>query len=166
MAIIGSISVVRAQTCGWAWFAPAFDYVEEVFRPDSEARRRLQKLAAGSAHRVELPNGLYAMEQAYVTKTRAEAFFESHRRYVDLQVVVEGSELMGLVDIGKLTITDPYDAERDVIIYSDCRAASNLRLGAGEAAVYFPDDGHMPGVRTGVDPTLVRKTVVKLPLPA
>lgn len=166
MAIIGSLSVVRAQTCGWAWFAPAFDYLEEVFRTEGEARRRLQTLEAGKAHRVELPHGLYAMEQAYFTKTRAEGFFESHRRYVDLQVVVEGAELMGLADIGKLTVTQPFEAERDVIIYADFPSASSLRFDAGEAAVYFPEDGHMPGLRLGHEATLVRKTVVKLPLPA
>ena len=164
MAIFGAISVVREQTQGWAWSAPAFAYLEEVMTTDSAAHRRIMALATGTTGRIELADGIYAMEQAYATRTRAESVFESHRRYHDIQVVVAGEETMAVIDIGRLTVTQPFDAERDVILYADCAEASVLRFRAGEAAVYFPADGHMPCLRVGAEAGLVHKTVIKVPV--
>jgi beta-galactosidase beta subunit len=42
-------------------------------------------------------------------------------------------------------------------------AASVLRLGAGEAAVFFPVDGHMPSIAIAA-PVLVHKSVIKVPV--
>lgn len=71
---------------------------------------------------------------------------------------------MELVDTSRLTIRKDYDAERDVIIYADYASASALRCNAGEAAIFFPVDGHMPGIRPGPAANLVRKTVIKVPV--
>lgn len=45
----------------------------------------------------------------------------------------------------------------------DVPEASLLRLRAGEAAVYFPVDAHMPCLLVD-KPAIVRKTVVKVPV--
>ena len=50
----------------------------------------------------------------------------------------ELQEILELADIGRLPVQKPYDAERDVIIYGDFTAASQLRLAAGEAARCMP----------------------------
>ncbi|MBE34230.1 MAG: YhcH/YjgK/YiaL family protein [Opitutaceae bacterium] len=163
MAIFGSLSVVRAQTEGRANFAPAFTYLEEVLREGSEARQRILALTAGQGEKVELSAGVFAMEQSYESKERYDAF-ESHRSYIDIQVIVAGEELMEVADISKLPVSHPYDADRDVIIYGDFKLTSVLRVVAGEAAVYFPEDGHMPNLRVGADPVLIKKTVVKVPV--
>lgn len=164
MAIFGAISTVREQTQGWAWSAPAFAYLDEVMTAGSAAHRRIMALAAGTSGRIELGDGMYAIEQAYDTRPRAESVFESHRRHHDIQVVVAGEETMAVTDIGRLTVTQPFDAERDVILYADCAEASVLRFSAGEAAVYFPADGHMPCLRVGAAAGLVHKTVIKVPV--
>lgn len=163
MAIFGLLPVVRAQTEGRANFAPAFAYLEEVLREGSEARQRILALTAGQGEKVELSDGVFAMEQSYESKERYDAF-ESHRSYIDIQLVVAGEELMEVADISRLPVTQPYDADRDVIIYGDYKLTSVLRVSAGEAAVYFPEDGHMPNLRVGADPVLIKKTVVKVPV--
>lgn len=164
MAIFGAISVVREQTQGWTWSAHAFAYLDEVMTAGSAAHQRILALAAGSSGRIELADGIYAIEQAYATRTRAESVFESHRRYHDIQVIVAGEETMAVIDIGQLSVTQPYVAEKDVILYADCAAASVLRFRAGEATVYFPADGHMPCLRVGAEAGLVHKTVIKVPV--
>lgn len=166
MAIFGSLSTVRAQCRGLSYFDPAFAYLEEVARAGTPARRRLEAIAAGESGRVELANGLFAIEQVYRSKPRPEGFFESHRKYIDIQVVLAGEEFMEVAEIGHLPVKTPYDADRDVIIYADYRGASVLRFQAGEAGVYFPVDGHMPGLMGAGGAQLVRKTVVKVPVPA
>lgn len=164
MAIFGSIDVLRAQTEGRANFAPAFSYLDEVFREGSAARERILAMALGQAtHKVELGSGLFAMEQCYESKVRYN-WSESHRQYIDIQVVVTGEELMEVTHIAKLPVKEPYDQTRDVIIYGDFAGTSVLRVGEGEGAVYFPEDGHMPNLRAGADPVFMRKTVVKVPV--
>ncbi len=166
MAIFGSIPTVRAQCAALRYFDPAFTYLDEVLRAGSEANRRLHALAAGESKRIELVGGMYAMEQVYETKARSAGLFESHRRFIDVQVVVVGEEIMEVAEIGLLPAKTAYDAEKDFLLYGDYAQASVLRFRAGEAAVYFPNDGHMPCLRAGADAVLVRKTVIKVPVPA
>ena len=118
----------------------------------------------GESKKIELPGGVFAIEQVYETKPRAEGFFESHRKYIDVQVVVEGEETMELVEASRIAVKDAYQPERDVVIYADHAGASALRAVAGHAAIFFPVDVHMPSLRTGTAPVLVRKTVVKVPV--
>ena len=147
-------------------FTATFGYLDELFRAGSPAAVRLRSAAAGVTQRIELAGGAFALEQVYQAKARADGFFESHRKYIDVQVVFEGEEAMELAEISRLTVKQAYDAERDVIIYADYTGASQLRLVAGEAAVFFPLDGHMPALRPGASANLVRKTVIKVPVPA
>ena len=163
MALLGSLATLRAQTARMEIFAATFTYLDEMFRAGSPAALRLAGAAAGVTTRIELTGGAFALEQVYQTKARPEGFFESHRKYIDVQVVVTGEEVMELVETSRLTVSLAYDAERDFIKYADDAGASVLRLNAGEAAIFFPVDGHMPGLRPGGVAGLVRKTVIKVP---
>lgn len=164
MAILGSFSAVRAQTVPSAVFSVAFAYVEDLLREDSAGRARLRGIAPGASERIELGGGVYAVEQVYATKARPDGFFESHRKYIDVQVVVEGDEVIEVIDAARIAAKDPYNGDRDLITYQDTATASPVKLGAGEAAVFYPVDVHMPGLRSGPAPALVRKTVVKVPV--
>jgi YhcH/YjgK/YiaL family protein len=166
MALFGSLATLRAQAPQRPAFTEAFDYVEEVMRQDSAGRLRLEALSPGNSNKVELGRGLFAIEQAYETKPRPEGFFESHRTYIDLQVIVSGEELMEVIDISRISVSEPYDPARDLIKYHDIADASMLRLRAGAAAIFFPVDVHMPSLRLQASATLVRKTVVKIPVNA
>jgi biofilm protein TabA len=163
MAILGSLATVRAQTARMEIFTATFSYLDELFRTGSPASTRLRSAPIGVTKRIELTGGAFALEQVYAAKLRADGFFESHRKFIDVQVVFEGEEAMELADISRLTARVGYDAEKDVIIYADCHDASVLRLGVGDAAVFLPADGHMPGIRPSAAPVLVRKTVIKVP---
>ena len=164
MALIGSLTAIRAQAPGTPGFATAFAYVEELMRPDSSARIRLRSIARGDNRRVELGGGVFAMEQAYETKPRKDGFFESHRKFIDVQVVVEGEEMIEVVDAARIDVREPYAEERDLITYGDTQHASRLCLVAGEAAIFFPVDVHMPCLNLNSSPVLVRKSVVKVPV--
>jgi biofilm protein TabA len=166
MALLGSLATLRAQTARMEIFAATFTYLDEMFRAGSPAALRLAGAVAGVNTRIELTGGAFALEQVYLTKARPDGFFESHRKYIDVQVVVTGDEVLELAEISRLTATQPYDAERDFLKYADYTGASLLRLGVGEAAIFFPVDGHMPGLRPGGVAGLVRKTVIKVPVPA
>ena len=164
MALFGSVASVRAQLLAHPPFTVAFEYVADVLSPGSTANARLLQLDRGGSHKVELGGGVFAIEQVYETKPRAQGFFESHRKYIDVQVVVFGEELMEVVDAARTVVREAYAAERDLVTYQDVADASQVRVVAGEAAIFFPVDVHMPSLRAHAGPVLVRKTVVKVPL--
>jgi len=164
MAIFGPFAVTRVRLEADPRFTGALRYVEELLRPGSPARRRIDAIAPGATEKINLDDGAFALEQAYAVRPRAECFFESHRRFIDVQVIVEGAEVIEVEDVGRLAITQAYDADKDLIKYADTAAASRLALRAGDAAVFFPADGHMPCLADGAGPGLVRKSVVKVPL--
>ena len=163
MAKFGPYSTLVTQLPYSAQFAAAFDYVGEMMRPSSAARARIDAMASGSSEKIELADGTFAIEQVYLTKPRPDGFFESHRKYIDVQVVVAGEELMEVEDISRLAVAHAYDAERDLIKYADTAASSRLAMRTGDIALFFPADGHMPSLQLG-GPVLVRKTVVKVPV--
>ena len=163
MAIFGSLATVREQLGSSAPFEAAFAYLADCFHPGSGASLRLQQVAEGKSDRIELAGGAFALEQAYQTKPRNEGFFESHRAYIDVQVVVSGEEFIEVVDISALKVKEDRTPAKDVLIYHMTDAASAVRLRAGDAAILYPVDGHMPSISTG-KPTLVRKIVVKVPV--
>lgn len=164
MAIFGTLFTVRSQTAHLPWLQSAYAYLDELFTPGSAVQGELKSLAAGENFRRELPNGNFVVEQVYLTKPRAQGSFETHRKYVDVQVILEGEELMEVAHPDGLTVRDPYNPERDAMFYHQVSHGSVLRFRMGDAAIYFPDDAHMASLQ--VDGSqLVRKAVVKVPLP-
>jgi len=162
MAIFGSLDTVRAQTSGRPNLQKALDYVQLLARPDSPERARIFALPAGESVRVDLGDGMFAIDAAYMSKARNDVFFETHRKYIDVQAIVEGEEAMEIADRVRLTVDVPYDGERDLVKYGDYTDASVLRARAGEIMIFYPVDGHMS--HAVAQPVLVRKTVVKVPV--
>lgn len=162
MALFGPFTTLRQQLAADSRFAAALAYAADVLDPQSAAFARVAAVDEGETRRVELDAGAFALEQAYRTKPRTEGFFESHRKYIDVQLIVAGEETMEVEDIARLTVSMPYVAERDLIKYADAAVASQLIMRAGDAAVFFPEDGHMPSLQWR-GPMLVRKSVVKVP---
>jgi len=163
MALFGSLATIRAQLTRPDHFRAAFAYLDECFRPDSVAYRRINDAPVGKTERVELEGGMFSMEQVYLGKPRSEGFFESHRAFIDVQVIFSGEEFIEVTDIAHLKLKEDRTPEKDVIIYEMTDAASVLRMRGGEAAVFFPVDGHMPSLAIK-EPSIVRKMVVKVPI--
>jgi YhcH/YjgK/YiaL family protein len=101
---------------------------------------------------------IFAIVADYVTKPRAEAAWEAHRKYIDVQYVVRGTELIGHAHIGRL-IAGPYNEEKEYLPLTG--EGDMLTFPAGSFAVLWPADAHMPGVASG-EPAPVRKVVVKV----
>lgn len=155
---------MRGQLAPTEGFATALAYADELLRAGSPTQQRVKALALGEAKKTELAGGVFVMEQAYESKVRAEGFFESHRKYIDVQIVLEGQETMELADITTIAARGDYNPEKDLLLYEDHPAASLLRMYPGQAAVFFPEDVHMPSLRIGTEAVVMRKCVVKVPV--
>jgi YhcH/YjgK/YiaL family protein len=163
MALFGNVPDLARVLAGDPRFRPGFHYLELCLTEGSEANMRLRGMAPDSVHEVALEAGSVSFDQVYRTRDRSDCFFESHRKYIDIQFLLEGEEAIDVLPIGALIVSKPYREEKDVIKYRDAPAGSRLRLRAGQAAIFFPEDGHMPG-QFPAAPGLVRKTVVKVPI--
>jgi YhcH/YjgK/YiaL family protein len=101
---------------------------------------------------------IFAIVEACTGRPRAGAKLECHRRYIDIQLVLEGIDEMGWRSAAECV--DPateFDAARDIRFYNDA-PASWIATPAGHFCVFYPEDAHAPLVSEG----LIRKVVVKV----
>lgn len=116
----------------------------------------LRSLAPGK-HTVQ-GDELFAIVEACAGRTRAEAKLECHRRYIDIQLVLEGVDKMGWKPLS--ACANPiaeYDAARDIRFYDDA-PSSWIATPAGSFCIFFPDDAHAPLVSDG----FIHKVVMKI----
>jgi YhcH/YjgK/YiaL family protein len=106
---------------------------------------------------------LFAIVQRYRTKPLNEAGWEAHRRYLDVQYVVEGDERMGYAPLqAGLAVKQAYDPEKDIAFFETW--GDLFEVPAGRFAIFAPQDVHAPGLVPGPEalPTEVLKVVVKV----
>jgi YhcH/YjgK/YiaL family protein len=165
MALFGYHTVVAAQLARLPAFLTALSYLKPFYVKGSPENARLAAMNEGESVRHEIADGVFGIEQVYRTRFRGEANYESHRAYIDVQAVIEGEEGVDVTDIARLSVAEPYDPDKDLIRYAPFEFGSWLRVGPGDLAILFPPDGHMPCLHHGREPVLVRKVVVKVPVP-
>lgn len=93
-------------------------------------------------------------------KTAEEARMETHNQYIDIQVPIGASETMGWIAGNKLeNETDAYNEQKDVSFFAD-KASNLLDVKPFEFAIFFPEDGHQPGIAVGVHKKIIVKVLV------
>ena len=86
---------------------------------------------------------------------------EAHRKYLDIQYVISGSELCGWAATDTLTLSGQFDEGKDCGLYDG--ETVPFRINAGMCYVLFPEDAHKPCGHIG-EPTQYTKLVIKLAL--
>lgn len=89
-------------------------------------------------------------------KTKDDAKIETHNNFIDIQIPLTGTELMGYMPRTDLAEAE-YNAEKDVTFYPG-HATDYLTVKPGMFAILFPEDAHAPGV-TEVE---LKKVIVKV----
>ena len=108
----------------------------------------------------ESGDGMFFLVNEYITKEMLDCLMESHRKYIDLQYMLKGSEQIGHALLTKNTITREYDSENDYILYKP-EKLSLFTLHESEFAIFFPNDLHMTSIIDEV-PKAIKKIVVKV----
>ena len=141
--------------------AEGHDYLSERFRAAYAFLNR-SDLAELPLGRVDIDgDDVFANVQEYETVPASEKQMEAHRRYYDVQYVVEGEELMEYAPLAGLEEAQPFDEQSDFGLYVGPARPSGIVLRAGDTAVLAPEDAHKPGCAAD-EPGRVRKIVVKV----
>ncbi len=91
---------------------------------------------------------------------RQAARLEAHRRYIDIQVTIAGTEHIGWRPLTRCRTPDgPFAADRDVGFFAD-RPDTWVVVPERHFAIFFPDDAHAP--LGGEGP--LKKAVIKVEL--
>lgn len=84
--------------------------------------------------------------QSYVTKPTNLCKLESHRKFIDIQIMVEGQEVMDIVDISRLTVKEEYDEENDVVFWCVPSRMARTTLKVGDCIILYPENAHRGAV--------------------
>ena len=93
------------------------------------------------------------------TRDSADAQFETHSVYMDLQIDVHGSELFE-VALGNLEETVPYDEDNDIAFYKADLSTAGV-LGEDRFVIFMTEEAHKPAVRAA-GCTKVKKAIFKI----
>ncbi|MGP9107981.1 YhcH/YjgK/YiaL family protein [Yersinia pestis] len=96
------------------------------------------------------------------TLCRYEQRPELHRYYIDIHILLEGSEVIGASPStqGQRPTMD-FDSEKDYGLFEGMSTETLLTLAPGDIALLFPGELHRP-MGTLTDPAPIRKLVVKV----
>ena len=140
----------------------------ENYRLYSTLTKRLAKgfefiinndLTAIESGKYEIDNDdIFAIVQEYDTKEEHDCVLEGHHKYIDIQYVIQGVEIMGFTPLTNQVAVEE-NLEKDYTFYKG--ETSMLRVEEGMFTLFFPEDLHRPGVKAG-QISKVKKVVVKV----
>jgi YhcH/YjgK/YiaL family protein len=128
-------------------FRAAFEYL------------KTQSLDSLTTGRKEIDGArLYALISRDQGRGKAAAKLEAHRKYIDIQYVIAGDEVIGLRPTAECReVSVAYDPAKDIGFFAD-PPATWVSLSKGTFVVLFPDTAHAPLSGAGE----VRKAIVKV----
>ena len=91
-------------------------------------------------------------------KTKETARLETHCKFIDIQIPITGEEIMGYTPTADCQPKDAaYDSAKDITFYEG-PAESYITVKPGMFAIFFPEDGHAPGIT----PVELKKIIFKV----
>jgi YhcH/YjgK/YiaL family protein len=102
---------------------------------------------------------IFAQVNEYTTKPVEELKWESHFKFLDIQVIIEGEEIMGFAPLENMQIIEQYNDEKDIQFLSG--TGDYLTAKPGSVTMFFPHDAHKPGIAIG-ECSKVKKVVIKV----
>ncbi|MFC0215097.1 YhcH/YjgK/YiaL family protein [Paenibacillus chartarius] len=143
-------------------------FEEEKHTYPAAVRRGLEYIRSQDFSRMELGkysiegDDMFALVQEMNTGPKSERKPESHRKYLDIQYLVSGTEIIG---VGKKNeaneVLEDDLANRDIVFYRNLTDETDLLLKPGMFAVFYPTDVHRPGVMAASEER-IRKVVIKI----
>jgi biofilm protein TabA len=104
---------------------------------------------------------VYAMVSKDYGRNKEDALLETHEKYIDIQLVLEGTDNMGWKP--KTLCIKPsgeYNRETDALFFAD-DPDTWITTKSGSFAIFFPEDAHIPLISSGPLHKVVVKVAIK-----
>ena len=145
--ILSALSQTSRYAALHPLFQQAFDYMRDT---------DLNALAPGRYPIVG--DELFAIVEQAPGKTKEMAKLEAHRKYIDIQLVLDGDERMGWKPLADcLNPVSEHSEEKDIRFFHDA-PASWIAVPPDHFCIFFPEDAHAPLVGEGQ----IRKVIFKV----
>lgn len=139
-----------------------YDYHTEKFQLAYEFLRR-PDLAVLPEGAVQLGQGVVAHIQHYNTSSPQTLKFETHKKFFDVQYMVSGVEMFGLVNSAYLEPDSEYHLGNDITFYKEPSYSGSLLMNEGDFIIVGPEEAHKPRCLAGSSQAVI-KVVVKVPV--
>ena len=160
MALFGTLETLKSQVCD-SKFKKAFLYIEKLQDKNSSEYKSISKTKVDECNKIVLDENCFVLEQAYITKDKKDCLYESHKKYIDIQYMFEGDEIMEVENINNLEISKEYDVTLDYAKYLQSKKSSSLLIKENEMAIFYPNDAHMPCMKIDENKKII-KVVFKI----
>ena len=105
---------------------------------------------------------LFVRLMRYLPKPSDQNKFETHRCYADIQVIIQGREIMQVAPTAELQPSTDYDAANDYQFFNVNRNISDVIVNENSFAIFFPGEAHRPSCLVAEGDTQVFKLVFKV----
>lgn len=96
----------------------------------------------------------------YTTTTIENRFWETHKTYVDLHLMLTGAEEIHLNFLQNMSVKEEYVEKTDVLLLEGC-GNSFVRLTDNDFLICYPEDAHCTGVQVNT-PQTIKKAIFKI----
>ena len=138
------------------YYAPLLPNLEKGL----EAISDLKKKGEFAPGRYDFDGGFFKVENG-ATKSFEEGTYEAHKKYIDVQFIEEGSEEIAWSILPELTVSIPYDEEKDAARYTG-NFDQQIKIKKGMFWAAFPWDGHRACAHSKEEQSFT-KIILKLP---
>jgi len=83
-----------------------------------------------------------------MTKEIKDGFFEGHKKYIDIHVVISGEENLGYTPCSEVTVKKEYDSEGDYELYKGT-LKNIFHVTEDKFIIFFPNEPHMALLKVG-----------------
>ena len=114
--------------------------------------------------RYDISKNVYINVEEYTTKHIEDAKFESHEKYIDVQIILSGIEDIYYTNVNNnLTVSEPYSNDKDIAFYSNkVEKYDKVTLDGTNFVILYPQDAHAPQVAFNNIAQNVKKAVIKI----
>lgn len=103
---------------------------------------------------------VFALVQEYESIPVEQGKWECHRKYADIQFIVEGTEQIGYASVQDMKVVTVYNPDKDISFLTG--KGDYVTLNKGFFGIYFPNDAHQPKIAPGNVTGKVKKVVIKI----
>lgn len=129
--IIDTIDNIQCYSAMHALFPHVFEYIKNT-----------DLLALPNGKHTILNDDVFVLIQRGVGQTKTESQLECHRKYIDIQLVLNGSDEMGWKPLADcLAPIDDFNTANDVQFFSDL-PLNWLTTPVNKYCIFFPEDAH------------------------